>query len=158
MTPVTLLKYDLDHEYLTKLAETLREGSQAYNDPRMGEVQIPFWTMARFSNDTYVNKVMGDFGVQGRPRFYYLKANTVIPEHVDFNTTCSLNFILNDDEPAPVTIEGVDYLYTQCLLNTTVMHGVKNGNKERLLFKISLFETPYETLATQLPYRLDVQN
>ena len=154
MNPVTLLNYELDHVYLTKLAETLREGSQAYNDPRMGETQIPYWTMARFSNDPYVNKVMGDFGVQGRPRFYYLKENTMIPEHVDFNTTCSLHFILNDDEPAPVTIEGVDYFYTQCVLNTTVMHGVKNSDKERLLFKISLFDIPYEQLVETIPYKL----
>jgi len=37
------------------------------------------------------------------------------------------------------------------LLNTSIMHGVKNGNKERILLKISIFDRPYEQVAKQIP-------
>ena len=153
MTPLTLLDYPLDKEYMLALAQKLRDGGESYSDSRLGTQSWDHWKIARFSDDPYVDKVMKDFGVHGKPRFYYQKANSVLRVHTDFNTTCSLNFILSED-PAPVQCNGVDYFYKQCLLNVTVPHGVVNGPVERLLFKISLFDEPYEELAERIPYKI----
>lgn len=157
MSPLTLINYPLDKEYLISLAESMRHLGESYTDKRMNGQTVDYWKVVRFTDDAYVNKMMADFGVTGRPRFYYLKSNSSLGVHTDLNTTCSLNFVLSDDNPAPVTFDGIDYYYTQCLLNTTLPHSVTNGPAERLLFKISLFDEPYEEIAQRLPYKLDAQ-
>lgn len=90
---------------------------------------------------------------QGQPRYYILEENKMLMPHIDYNTTCSVNHILNEDA-APVTIMGEEYTYKSALLNTTVMHGVNNiGRKKRVLFKISFFEQTYEEIREQIQSR-----
>jgi len=90
---------------------------------------------------------------EGSPRYYKLEANHYLMPHVDFNTTCSVNHILSN-ESAPVTILGEDYHYKTALLNTSVQHGVNNiGKEERLLFKISFFESTYEEIREKIRSR-----
>lgn len=81
-----------------------------------------------------------------RPRFYSQDPNSTLTPHKDFGTLCSLNILLNEDTAAPITIEGKDYYYTHCLLNTTSIHGVNTGNAERILFKLSIFDETYESV------------
>lgn len=89
----------------------------------------------------------------GSPRYYKLEADHYLLPHVDYNTTCSVNHILSNDY-APVTIIGEDYHYKTALLNTSVQHGVNNiGKEERLLFKISFFESTYEEIREQIRSR-----
>ena len=38
----------------------------------------------------------------------------------------------------------------QSLLNTQNMHGVINGNEDRLLFKLSIFDESFETVADKI--------
>ena len=85
-----------------------------------------------------------------RPRFYFLPKGVEIPEHIDNNTKCSINFLINSKNPAPVTIEGVDYYYKTCLLNTQKMHSVKNNTEDRLLFKLSIFDDDFETVKEKI--------
>ena len=146
MDPLVRLNYPLDKSAILANLDKLKEKSVYYSDYRG---TVDFWKIAK-SYDPMFIKIMDDFGVNGKPRVYWLEPNVNLPEHIDNGTTCSLNFILSD-EPAPVTIEGVDYIYEQCLLNTSIMHGVKNGNKERILLKISIFDRPYEQVAKQIP-------
>ena len=90
-----------------------------------------------------------------RPRFYFLKKDTVIPEHIDDGTKCSINFLLNSKNPAPVTIEGVEYYYKNCLLNTQKIHSVKNDTEDRLLFKLSIFDDDFETVKEKIQNALN---
>jgi hypothetical protein len=56
---------------------------------------------------------------------------------------------LSDDNTA-ITINDKDYFYKNALLNTTQPHSVKNGNKERLLFKISILNESFEAVANKI--------
>ena len=94
---------------------------------------------------------MNDFGVVGKPRFYWLEPFAEIPEHIDNGTLCSLNFILSPD-PAPIVIEDIEYTYKYVLLNTAVRHSVFNGPTERIMLKISIFDETFEDLAKRIPY------
>lgn len=99
--------------------------------------------------------MVNDLGIKAKPRFYWLESNAVLPEHVDHNTTCSLNFILSED-PAPVTIGGNDYYYNQCVLNTTIPHSVTNNGPERILLKFSVFDVSYEDTVKTIPNKYRV--
>ena len=102
-------------------------------------------------NDEYIDKIRDDLGVAGSPRFYWQEPNSTLPMHVDNNTTCSINFVVTDN-PAPVTVEEVDYVYEQAILNTTKLHGVNTNEEERILLKISVFDESYEDLIQRIPY------
>lgn len=145
MNHLTHINYTLNYDILKQEANEARKKSKPYNhdgaDKRFNTV-LKEWHISRHTSD-YIESIMNDFKIKGKPRFYWLEPFFELPEHIDYGTTCSLNFVLSDD-PAPVTILGKDYLYKQALLNTTVLHSVKNGAKERVLFKISIFDETYD--------------
>lgn len=150
MQPLIHLNYDLDIDRLLKEAEEAKTTAKPYTDDRYPNQKLDEWHIGHYSSP-YINQIMFDFGVVGKPRFYWLEPFADIPEHIDNGTTCSLNFILSKD-PAPINIEGKDYTYKQVLLDTTRMHGVKNNANERIMLKISIFDEPFENLANRLPY------
>jgi hypothetical protein len=76
-------------------------------------------------------------------RFYKLDANQYLAPHMDNKTQCCINFILNDN-PAPITIQDIPYTYKQALINTRMSHSVRNGNTDRILFKISIFDIAFD--------------
>ena len=76
-------------------------------------------------------------------RFYKLDANQYLAPHMDNKTQCCINFILNDN-PAPITIQDIPYTYKQALINTRMSHSVRNGNTDRILFKISIFDLAFD--------------
>ena len=103
----------------------------------------------------YIENVMEDLEVKGaskfmlpRSVFFWFGANCYLPEHTDLKAECSLNFILSD-EIAPIKISGKEYHYKNALLNTQAVHSVDNGPKERVIFRISMFE-PFEKVAERL--------
>lgn len=151
MSPIILLNYPLDKTLLIREAEIFKELAESYTDPRYPGKELDNWLIYRHSSD-YSKKIMDDFEIEGKARFYWLSANTVLPEHVDNNTTCSINFVLSDDA-APVNIQGKDYFYKQALLNTTIPHSVRNGNAERILFKISIFDKSFKDIASRIKYK-----
>lgn len=150
MMPLTHLNYPLNKDRLLVLADSIKDEANPYSDPRYPDAVLDTWLILKY-NDDYIEKIMDDFGVKGSPRFYWQEPNSVLPMHVDNNTTCSINFVLTDD-PAPVTVEDVDYVYEQAVLDTTKLHGVNTNDEERILLKISIFDESYEDLVKRIPF------
>jgi len=151
MNPITLLDYPLDVTKLLEIADQAKTKSISYKDPRYPNVNMDHWKIRKFNN-SYIQQIIDDFEVDGNPRFYWLKANTYLPIHVDNGTTCSINFILSED-PSPVTFDNKDYWYSQALLNTSVPHSVWNKSSERILLKISIATESYEDLANRIKFK-----
>lgn len=150
--PIQLLKYPVNKKILLKEAQEFKDMAESYFDARFPDgKKLDNWLIYRHESE-YSKKIMDDFEVQGKVRFYWLEPNSSIPLHVDYNTKCSINFILSENQ-GPVTIQGVDYFYSQALLNTSVPHCVNNGKYERVLFKISIFDTSFEDLAKKIKYK-----
>ena len=145
------LNYPLNLDLLLKEATELKLKSTPYIDGR-SNTQLDYWKIIR-EYGPYGKQILDDFGLNGRPRFYWLAPQSILPVHTDHNTTCSINFVLSQN-PAPVTIGGIDYFYTQALLNTSIPHSVVNGPEERILFKISIFDETYEQVAEKIKYKL----
>lgn len=150
---LTLLNYPLDVSVLLESANSARLLAESYKDSRYPNLQLDSWQISRYT-DSYIEKIMSDFEIDGRPRFYWLEPFAKIPEHVDNGTQCSVNLILTET-PAPITIAGNEYTYQQALLNTTIPHAVFNGSVERIMLKISIFDVTYEQLAKRIKYKLN---
>lgn len=150
MMPLTHLNYPLDKDRLLVLADSIKDKANPYTDSRYPDAVLDTWLILKHTDD-YIEKIMDDFGVVGSPRFYWQEPNSVLPMHVDNNTTCSINFVLTDN-PAPVTVEDVDYVYEQAVLDTTRLHGVNTNDEERILLKISIFDESYEDLVKRIPF------
>jgi hypothetical protein len=146
------LNYPLDRGILLASAATARLQSKPYTDSRYPNLKLDDWHIGHYT-DIHIEKIISDFEVTGKPRFYWLEPFAKIPEHVDNGTQCSINLILSDT-PAPITMQGNDYTYQQCLLNTTVRHSVSNGPVERIMLKISIFDETYEHLANRIKFRV----
>lgn len=130
-------------------AEHARHQAKSYYDERL-DVPIDEWRIVKY-NSPFVQKIMDDFEVNGKPRFYFQEPHFKLPVHIDFNTTCSINFVLTDNA-APVDFDGRQYYYKQALLNTAIPHSVQNGSEERILLKISIFDVSFEELAKRIKY------
>jgi hypothetical protein len=130
------------------------------------DVNMSNWTQARFfghaedgsddlNNYPETNKVTKYFAklIESRdirPRYYKLTANTAVPEHIDHNTKCGINIILNED-PGPVEFVGVgQFDYRIALLNTTRLHSVPPHPQERILLKMSIMDIDFETAKRRL--------
>jgi hypothetical protein len=146
--PVLHLNYKIDKSRLLAEAENIKHTAVGYTDSRYTDLKMNDWLVGHHSSE-YVEKIMRDFGVEGKPRFYWLQPHTVIPEHVDNGTLCGLNFILTEGA-SPITIENQDYYYESILVNTTVPHSVKNNENERIMFKISIFNETFEQVAARI--------
>ncbi len=143
------ISYPLDEKKFIEAYSQYASKAEAYSDPRI-ETPVEHWKILRF-DPTRVQNILNDLNVEGSTSIYLLEKNKSLKPHKDYETQCSLNFILGDDEPAPVIIEGREYFYKQCLLNTQRLHWVKNGNRDRLLFKISIFDMSFEEVAQRIP-------
>lgn len=154
MSPITHLNYKLDINEVLRSAEKAKSLSYDYTDSRYPGHNFDYWKISKY-NDDYIQQIITDFGVNGNPRFYWLKPFTKLPIHVDNGTKCSINFVLSDGA-APITYDGVDYFYKQALINTSIPHGVTNGPNERLLLKLSIFDKSYEEFADVIGYKKNV--
>jgi hypothetical protein len=151
MEPITHLDYPLNTELLLEEAREAKKSAINHFDPRYPDMKFDEWLIGHYTSE-YINKVMDDFGIKGKPRFFWLEPFAFIPEHTDNGTQCSLNFLLNSN-PAAITINGKDYFYQSVLLDTTQPHSVTNNETERLLFKISIFDESYESVANRIKYK-----
>lgn len=134
------INYPFDTELLLMHFDKLKNSGQPYEDYR-GVVDN--WNIIRVDHFEYSKKICDDLGISGEPRFYELLPHTVLPQHKDHGTQCSVNVLLLGTE-APVCFEGDKYFnYKSCLLNTQVEHGVTNGDQSRILFKISIKDKSY---------------
>jgi hypothetical protein len=151
MTPLIHLDYPIDTTILLQSAATARLSSKPYTDSRYSDLKLDRWHIGHYS-DKIIDKIMQDFEVDGKPRFYWLEPFAEIPEHVDNGTQCSINLILTQD-PAPITINSIEFYYKQALLDTTVPHAVFNGPNERIMLKISIFDETYEQFKKRIKYK-----
>jgi len=148
MQPLLHLKYELKKDLILKETEKAKQLAKYHTDSRYPLRVFTEWKVSMY-NGEYIKEIMKDFDVIGTPRFYWLKPNAIISTHTDNTTKCSLNFLLSETNTA-ITINGKDYFYKNALLDTTQPHSVKNGNKERLLFKISIENENFETVAKKI--------
>ena len=146
MEPILHLKYTIDKDILLQQAAEIKSSASVYVDPRPG-LGTPDWLIKKHTSE-YIEKIIADLGINARPRFYWLKPFASLKEHTDNGTECSVNFIISENA-APITIEGIDYLYRSALLNTQRRHSVTNGPEERILLKISIFDKTYEEIYAQ---------
>ena len=147
MTSIYKFNFDVNEDILMLEYDRVKHLAEDYTDPRG---QVENWKMIK-CNFHYAKYLIKRFMLgEVRPRFYFLPKGVEIPEHIDNNTKCSINFLINSKNPAPVTIEGVDYYYKTCLLNTQKMHSVKNNTEDRLLFKLSIFDDDFETVKEKI--------
>jgi len=153
MSPITVLDYPLDKYTLIEDSKQALIFANAHTDSRYPNLSFNYWKISRYSSD-YIDKIISDFDIAGRPRFYWLEPHTVIPEHTDNETKCSINFILSDN-PAPITINNNEYYYKQALLDTTIPHSVKNGSELRLMLKISIFNETYQSLSERIKFKYE---
>lgn len=151
MEPLIHLNYKVDKKTLLAEALANQNNAVAYTDSRYPDMKLDDWLIGHYNSQNIV-KIMNDLEVTGKPRFYYLQPNAIIPEHTDNGTKCSINIILTE-HAAPITFGDVDYYYDTILLNTTLPHSVTNNEHERIMLKISIFDESYESVAARIKYR-----
>ena len=148
MTPLIHIKYPINKQLLLDAANKAYINADAYYNENL-EKPWDSLLISKFNNN-YISKIMNDLNVIAKPRFYWTEPNSVIPEHIDYNTTCSFNFVLSEN-PAPITFGNKEYMYEQCLLNTSIPHAVYNNQNERVILKLSIFNTTFEETAQKIP-------
>lgn len=148
MNHLTEINFKIDHSLALMELEINQKYMVPYEDYR-GKLED--WLILRNKNLNYAKKVAEKIGFpEASPRYYILKPFTILPMHIDHGTKCSINFIIGDQEPAPVTIKDKDYFYLSALLDTTINHGVTNGNKARKMLKLSLLDISYDEARDRL--------
>jgi len=128
----------------------------SYVDKRYGEIDN-FKILRCNDNLTVMRKecerFLEHYGFKpkdGEPRYYILKANSVLPMHTDKDTMCSVNHLLEGTAPIRFENHGV-YEYSTALLYISLPHMVDNSNlPDRLLFKISFFNHTFEQVKSQI--------
>jgi hypothetical protein len=146
--PLYDLRVPIDISSALFEAERARMRAEPYTDKRYPSLKVDRWLISR-DYGPYVQQLMRKLDIRAKPRFYFQQPYYFLPEHVDNDTTCSVNIVLTPN-PAPVTVEGVDYTYTQAVLDTTKRHSVQNGPEERILLKFSIFDVSYEDMCKHL--------
>jgi hypothetical protein len=148
MKPLIHLNYTVDKQRLLYEADLIKNTAVAYTDSRYPELQLNDWLIGHCSTP-YIDKIMEDFDIKGKPRFYYLQPHAVIPEHVDNGTLCSLNFVLTENA-SPIMFGDAEYFYEAVLLDTTVPHKVINNQHERIMLKISIFDYTFQEVYSKI--------
>lgn len=156
MKPIFEFDYKFNKYAMLSEIDRFKGECKAYEDPR----HPPIYNFKLIKSDKLkvaqkeTNKFLDFYQIKnkGSGRYYILDKNTDLGMHTDHNTICSINAILNSNT-APITIEDQDYHYSVAVLDTQKMHGVKNNNSERYLFKISFFDLEYKELVEIVSHR-----
>ncbi len=161
---ITKFDCDLDFDKLREISSKVKSNAKPYEDIDETErdkygVHEEWKIYSLQETDEffpYIESIKNKFKVDGDfhhtgwlANWYFQDSNYFLPEHEDYLTQCSLNFNLGKN-PAPVTVNGNDVVYTCSLLNVTKLHSVKNENEERILFKISIYSDTYESYLKRL--------
>lgn len=135
--------FELNEDLLLLEMERNIHRAKPYIDSRF-TTPLNNWLILKAVKSQYVQKLIEYFEVPASPRFYVLEPNSIIPTHTDFGTQCSINFILGDDTPSPITFGDKKYFYKNAILNTKRPHGVINDSMERVTLKLSIFDLTFE--------------
>jgi hypothetical protein len=150
-----LTNIDFDYDIFLKEYNKIKDHEVGYS---RGGRSAPHWRVIRDKNLNsklsydYAESLKRKYNILGKTNvsFYRLLANETLPWHIDTDTKCAINFILNG-EAAPVIYEEGTYTYKQALIRTDINHKVINGDKDRILFKISIFDMDFDDVAPLLP-------
>lgn len=151
--PVFPFEFSINEDKLFLDIDNNMSRAVPYHDERL-HYPLDNWLILRAVQSEYIQKIVDFFEVPASPRFYILEPNTILPEHVDHNTTCSINFVLGDDNPAPVFFGDKKYFYKNAVLNTKQPHGVINDSRERVILKLSIFDLTFEEVCTKVKHNL----
>jgi len=146
---------DFDYDIFFKEYNRIKHCEVDYS---RGGKSAPHWRVIRDKNLNsklsydYAESLKKRYGILGRTNvsFYRLLANEVLPWHIDTGTKCAINFILNGDA-SPISYRSGNYTYKQALIQTDIEHMVTNKNKDRILYKISIFDMDFKDVASLLP-------
>jgi hypothetical protein len=145
---IYIFDYNFDMHKLNQNMQIFQHKFEAYSDHRG---TLDWWSVAREIEFDYATELCNTFNIQAKPRFYLLKANSILPMHKDHGTQCSINILMNSTNPAPVNFQdNKTYHYKTCLLNTQNTHGVTTEDEDRILFKLSIFNEDFETVAEKI--------
>jgi hypothetical protein len=148
MKPLIHLNYPINKDILLLESDKARESAKPWEGGN--DYKIEDWLVSYYTSD-YIEKIMKELNIVGKPRFFYQKSNFSLKPHKDFGTQCGVNILLSDD-PVPINIEGVDYHYSQALINLQREHSVVNDSKERVLLKFSIPDKSFEQVASEINY------
>ena len=127
---------------------------KAYSDIRYNQTDDN-WLILKNENFKVLTeecrKFLEQIDLEGIPRYYILKANSILRPHVDYKTKCSINHLLSTDSASVTYTNYGDFKYKTALLNTSEEHSVDNRNySDRYIFKISFFNHSYEEVKEKI--------
>ena len=152
MKPIFPFIIDINYQMLNNIFIEVYDNFKIYSDYR-GTVGDNWQINKLEKNHDYINEIITRLKIQCSPRFYILKGNSVLGNHVDNGTKCSINFLLSEAN-APITILDKQYYYKNAIINTTKMHSVNNldNDQDRRILKLSVFEKTYEETVNHFYY------
>ena len=141
------------YSFLTEM-DKYQDKFKAYSDIRYNESDEN-WLILKNENFKILTeecrKFLEQIELEGTPRYYILKANSILRPHIDYKTKCSINHLLSADCASVTYTDYGDFEYTTALLNTNEEHSVDNTNHEdRRIFKISFFNHSYEEVKEKI--------
>ena len=148
MKPLIHLNYPINKDILLLESDKARESAKPWEGGN--DYKIEDWVVSYYRSD-YIDKIMKELNIVGKPRFFYQKSNFHLKPHKDFGTQCGVNILLSDN-PVPINIEGKEYYYTQALIDLQREHSVINDNKERVLLKFSIPDKSVEQVSKEINY------
>ena len=159
------MNLDVDYEMLGLLAENARY-KPIVNDVSSHKDKfwecVNTWQFDAITNPTGYVKELHEylcdlFQARIVPSFLHQDPNTIVPQHRDSKTLCSVN-VLTVDDCSPITFEDVgDITYDCALINTRQRHMVKPHPEDRYLLKFSVKDKTYEECYERLPDSLKLE-
>ena len=146
---ILVFDFDFDKSALLDFWNQNQDNTQPYSDKRFGRFVMNNWRILKDIELEYADAMCKHFDIDAIPKFYVLKANTILFPHTDQDTTCSINFLLSDGA-APVRFGENEYYYKTALLNTTRTHSVDKNPKDRILFKLSIKEECFDIVKQKI--------
>jgi|TARA_R110001592_G_scaffold234837_1_gene492639 hypothetical protein len=147
--PVFPFEFDVDREWL--LEKALQEPRRQFYHHGKKEERIEGYKYAIIDYPE-LQELVGRFAlaIKGRwnMKFVYIAPNTTIGWHKDWGTKCAFNWVINGNNAA-IKYRDRPYAYSSAIINTQEEHMVKNNDRERILFKIALFDKSYEETCKQ---------
>jgi hypothetical protein len=146
---ILVFDFDFNKSALLDFWKQNRDNTQPYSDKRFGRFVMNNWRILNNIELEYADKLNKYFDIDTIPKFYVLKANTILFPHTDQDTTCSINFLLSEGA-APVRFGENEYYYRTALLNTTRTHSVDKYPKDRILFKLSVKDEDFSIVKQKI--------
>jgi hypothetical protein len=128
-------------------------GYKIFEDPANTGTFLDYWKIKKVNNGyaqelaDYFSKLIKSVDI--RPRFYIQQAGSSLGWHVDRDTLCSINIVLNGHMD-PISFRHGTEFYNIALLNTQQEHAVLNVTTDRILFKLSIFDVSYNNVRETL--------